>query len=81
MGLPACFSVFHTTLQMQAEPCRHSADGCNYVGLVQKITMRNMRQGQLQVLRDVLELCERLCRALGARRECGIQALVQVVLN
>ena len=26
------FSVFHTTLQLEAQPCRHTADGCNYVG-------------------------------------------------
>lgn len=26
------FSVFHTTLQLEAEPCAHTQDGCNYVG-------------------------------------------------
>lgn len=26
------FSVFHTTLQLEAEPCAHTLDGCNYVG-------------------------------------------------
>lgn len=26
------FSVFHTTLQLEARPCAHTEDGCNYVG-------------------------------------------------
>ena len=26
------FSVFHTTLQLEARPCAHTADGCNYTG-------------------------------------------------
>lgn len=26
------FSVFHTTLQLEARPCAHTQDGCNYVG-------------------------------------------------
>ena len=25
------FKVFHTTLQLETTPCRHTADGCNYV--------------------------------------------------
>ena len=26
------FKVFHTTLQLELTPCRHTDDGCNYVG-------------------------------------------------
>lgn len=29
------FSVFHTTLQLEATPCAHTEDGCNYVGTAQ----------------------------------------------